>query len=344
MSKARLDPFDASLEATSELWSRLARPFETAVTVDALLGLSPDVVDQLVGVLIATCDEAEQLLEHMTKTLRTLKSSVGINTERCLGELRGTVQWSETIAAQASSVGSRDVFVCASPRRAYDIEENQVLVGALQAVADAGRRIDAVGGDSYEDEGIRRARVNAKAAGRFLDHRSLDGVRVDGGPSARAIRRTRRGRRNSSYRPALAMLERAGEPLSLAELAPYCDRRTRVQHGLLVGIIDELEARGLRVPLLRAEAGSLFAGPVEYVHPRRRGDVTRLHGILIGNVLVDVPQQVKERDRDATRAELEARSHGREVVPIVSPGDITIAVDVAIVAARAAEGSHPISS
>ncbi len=334
MNTPRIDPFAAGLDATEELWRRLARPFDTATTVDALLGLSPDVVEQLVGVLVATCDEAELLLDEMPKTLRRLKTSVGANNERCLSELRGPIQWSETFAAQASSLGNRDVYVCASTRRAYDIEENQVLVGALRAVACAGTGVDSVGEDSYEDEGLRRARHNAKLARRYLDHRMLEAVRVDGRPSARAIKRTRSGKTRASYRPALAMLERVTEPLSLDDLSPYCDRRTRVQHGVLLGVVEELESRGMRVPSLRAEAGSLFAGPVEYIHPRRRGDRTRLHGILIGNVLVDVPERLKERDPRAVAAELRARAHGRQIVPVVAADDIEHAVDVAVRAAR----------
>lgn len=334
MSTTLVDPFAAGLEPTAELWRRLARPFDLGGTVDALLGLSPDVVEQLAGVLLATCDEAERLIGGMPKTLRNLKTAIGSNTERCYGALRGPVQWSETFAAQASSYGSRDVYVCSSPRRDYDIDENRVLVGALRAVANAGSHIDKVEEDSYEDDGLRRARHNARIARRYLDHRSLEGVRLDGLPTRRALKRTRGGKHVSSYRAALEMLERVSEPLSLEELAPYCDRRTRVQHGVLLGIIDELEARGLRVPSLRAESGSLFAGPVEYIHPRRRGDRSRVHGILIGNVLVDVPERLKHRDRVQALAELEARAQGRRVVTVTDVDDIAVAVDVAIVAAR----------
>lgn len=334
MSPPRLDPFEAGVEPTAELWRRLARPFDLAPTVDALFGLSPDVVQQLAGVLTATCDEAEALLRTMPKTLRNLKSSVGAAEERCIGELRGPVLWSATFAAQGSSLGNRDVYVCAAPHRAYDIDENRVLVGALRAIAAAGHDADRVSDESYEDDGLRRARHNARVARRYLDHRQLDGITTEGRVSARALRRTRSGKSASAYRPAIAMLERAEEPLSLEELAPYCDRRTRVQHGLLLGVIDELESRGLRVPSLRAEGGSLFAGPVEYVHPRRRGDQSRVHGILIGDVLVDIPDRLKERDRDAAHVGLEARAHGRRVVAVLDGADIVGAVDQAILAAR----------
>ena len=80
MSTTIADPFEASLDATSELWQRLSRPFDTAATVDALLGLSPEVVEQLVGVLVATCDEAEALLSGMPRTLRNLKTAIGSST------------------------------------------------------------------------------------------------------------------------------------------------------------------------------------------------------------------------------------------------------------------------
>ena len=44
--------------------------------VDALLGLSTDVVQQLSGVMVATCDEAGQLLEEAPKLVRSLTTSV----------------------------------------------------------------------------------------------------------------------------------------------------------------------------------------------------------------------------------------------------------------------------
>ena len=52
------------LEAATGLWSRLARPFVLVDVVDALLGLSTEVVQQLAGVTVAVCDEAADLLEQ----------------------------------------------------------------------------------------------------------------------------------------------------------------------------------------------------------------------------------------------------------------------------------------
>ena len=185
MTSLRFDPFSGSIEATAELWQRLARPFEIGPTVDALIGLSPEVVVQLAGVLVATCDEAETLLDAMPVALRNLKTAIGANHERCYGELRGPVQWSETVAAQGSSLGNRDVFVCESPERAYDIDENQVLVGALRAVADAGRRIESVEDESYVDDGLRRIDALARAAPQIFA--GLGDAAVDLGAAAQHV-------------------------------------------------------------------------------------------------------------------------------------------------------------
>ncbi len=335
MSTLRVDPFAASLQATTELWDRLARPFDLTATADAVLGLSPRVVDELSGLLVATCDEAETLLAAMPRTLRNLKTAVHAQMERCVGELRGPVQWSETLAAQASSLGNRDVYICAATRRAYDIDENRVLVGALREIAAAGAQVERDDdGHGHEDE-VHRARRNARQARRFLDHGSLEAVRLDGRPTPRAIKRTRAGKSAGAYRPALAMLERATEPLSLEDMAAYCDRRTRVQHGVLLGIVDELERRGMRVPALRAESGALYAGPIEYLNPRR-SDAGPVHGIVMGNVLIDVPDPLRGATRERALADLRARARGRLAVPVLSAADIVGAVDQAIVTARGA--------
>ena len=201
MTTPRFDPVAATSEPTVELWSRLARPFDTAATVDALLGLSTDVVEQLDGVLVATCDEGETLLH-------------------------------------------------ACRRR-----------------------------------GARSRR--------------------------RSIRTTN-------------------------DASGYCDRHTWVQDGVILAVIEELEHRGMRVPALRTEGGSLFAGPVEYIHHRQLGSSSRLHGIVIGNVLIDVPQRLKHLDATELQVDLEGRAPGRQVVPVTCVDDIVPAVDAAVRTSRSA--------
>ena len=72
--------------------------------------------------------------------------------EKCRGELRGPVLWSETMSARSSSAGLQDVYVCSPPQRAYAIPENQVLAAALVSIRDAGRGVDSMSAQAYDDD------------------------------------------------------------------------------------------------------------------------------------------------------------------------------------------------
>ena len=126
------DPFD-------DLWARLARPFDTIPAVAAVVGLPPRAVAQLVGLTVSTSPEARELLQTFPRTVRSLATSVHTHAERCIGQLRGPVLWSETMSARSASFGDPDLFVCATPSRFYDIDENHVLVYALSELREAAR-------------------------------------------------------------------------------------------------------------------------------------------------------------------------------------------------------------
>jgi hypothetical protein len=318
--------------ATTTLWHRLARPFRLAETVDALFGLSPEVVAQLAGIRMCTSPEAGRLLAEMPRLSRALTTSVQAAPLRVRGEIRGPVLWSETMSARAASFGDPDLFVCTTPQRDYDTAENRVLVAALSELADGGKAIEHVG-DHYDDPTIREARAVARSARLFLDHPALARVsRVRVQP--RVLKRVRGSKSAERYRSALAVLEQANEPLDIDMLLPYCDRRTRLQHEVLLAVIEDLESRGMRIPALRVESGSLLAGPITYVHPRRLGARDHLHGILVGDVLIDVPDRLRETQRGRAAATLAARSHGRPAVLVLDRVEVPAAVDFAVRDAR----------
>jgi hypothetical protein len=314
---------------THELWDLLRRPFNVVEAVDAVLGLSPNVVRQLTGAMLATCEEAEDLLARTPRTIRSLSIAMSNQPEECRGGLRGPVLWSETLSARSSSPGRHDVYVCAAPARAYDIPENRVLVAALVAVRDAGRSVDTISARSYDDTTLRRARYNGMRAIRFLEHRALANV-ARHRPSPRELRRARSGNRRSTYTPALTMLARAADPLDAEDILPFCDRRTRAQHAVLVAMVRGLERRGFAAEKFRAVAGTLQSGLLRYHHPRRRGDRSRPSGILAGGVLVDVPDRVRDRNRERAEHAMLARSGGRPVVVVMEPSDVERSIDLAL--------------
>jgi hypothetical protein len=290
-------------------------------------------VHQLAGTILCTSPEAERLLHDMPTLVRALTTSVQASPVRSRGEVRGPVLWSETISARAASFGDPDLFVCTTPQRDYDTAENRVLVRALSVLADAGRAIEHVGVAHYDDPVMRSARDNGREARRFLEHPALAQV-ANERLRPRTTKRARAGKSAQRYRSALDVLERAVEPVSVEHLLPYCDRRTRQQHEVLLGVLLELERRGMRIPPLRVEAGALLAGPITYIHPRRLGARDRLHGIVVGDVLIDVPERARETSRERAAAALAARSHGRTTVLVTDVSEVRAAVDLAVRDAR----------
>jgi hypothetical protein len=322
------DPSDA---ATVALWRRLARPFALDEAVDALFGLSVDVVAQLMGVTAACCEEAELLLDRMPRLVRSLTTSVNSFPVRTRGEIRGPILWSETVSARAATAGDPDLFVCTAAHRDHDTPENRVLVRALAGVVAAGASVDRARG--YDDASLRRARENGRRARVFLDHPALKHVSRDR-LKGNTLRRAMSGKSARTYAPAFALYERLAEPVAVEDLLPYRDRRTSAQHRLVVAVVDELERRGLRVPPLRTEAGVILAGPVTYVHPRRLGRLDRLHGVLVGEVLLDVPDRLREHRRDRAQQTLDRRAGGRLAFVVMDPGEVPAAVDRAVEEAR----------
>jgi hypothetical protein len=265
----------------------LARPYDPERAIAALLGLSPRVTRQLLGAVLATSDEAEGLLATMPTVVRSLTIATTDRPQRTVGEIRGPILWSETMAARAASAGNPELFVCATTTRAYDTDENRVLVAALDLVRRSGHEAEQGLDDATAEDVVRRARHNAQVAARFLDHQALTQVPA-ARPTARALRRTRAGARRATYRPALTMLRRGAEPLGPALVQAFADEQTRSDHDLLAAILQRVETVTGDPVVLRSDAGELVAGRVRYRHPARSaGDHPA--GITVGSVQVARP-------------------------------------------------------
>jgi len=305
----------------------LARPYDPHRVTSALLGLSPNVTRQLVGAVLATSDEAEDLLDAMPRILRSLAIATTDRPERCFGEIRGPVLWAETMSARSSSAGDTGLYICATTTKAYDTDENRVLKAALDAICRAGHHAER-GMEGYTDDVVKRARHNGQHAARLMDHQTLAPVPV-ARPTGRSLRRTRAGSRRHTYQPALAVLRRAGDPLGPDHLDAFADDRTRAQHDLLAACLQRLEhVTGAR-PVLRTHHGGLAAGPLIFHHPGRRGDPGEIGGIAIGPVLLDVPDPLGG-DPDRARALLTLRAGARQAVLALGAEDVEQAVALAL--------------
>jgi hypothetical protein len=245
-------------------------------------------VRALAGALHTTSPEVIALLFQMPHVLRSLGIATTSRFERCFGEIRGPVQWSETMSARGATAGAADLYVCSTTARAYDTAENRVLVAALATVVDAARALER-GATIAEVEEARTdlgryARRNATLALRYLDHRALSGV-TRRPPTTKEIQRVRTSKRASTYLPAVLVLERAASPMGPLDVEGMADDRTWAEHTTLADVLDVLERRGHSV-LLRVHRGTLTGGPVTYVHadhPSRHDEA----GIHVGSTRLE---------------------------------------------------------
>lgn len=253
--------------STSRLWGLLRPPFDSVRAAEALLGLSPGAAKVMAGALHATSPEAIALLFQMPRTIRSLSIATTARPERCYGELRGPILWGETMAVRAASADDANHVVCAIAQRAYDTPENRLLAAALDSIVRAAETVTR-GNIGGTDTGLaRQSRRVAGQAKRFLDHRSLSGV-PRRRPAPREIRRVRLGKRTRLYRPALAVLARADNPIEPDDVAAMVDPETAAEHALVVAVVDAWRARGGRFAGFDVHHRGIDSEIVTYRHAR----------------------------------------------------------------------------
>jgi len=315
--------------ATRVLWDDLTRPFSVRDAARTLFGLSPEVIRQLAGALVATSSETEALLLAMPEVLRNLSITTVQTAERCQGEVRGAVLWAETMSARAGTAGATDVFICLTARRAYDTPQNRVLVAALTAIRHAAIDADPIARQAYDDEVLLRARMNGDEARRFLEHRTLRDVSRKR-PTRRDVAKAASGRRSQQYQPAIDVLRRNVDPIRLKNLLAFNDARTAWQHWLVVSLAAQLRRRGAPLGGFRVTpSGDLRAGRLTYRHPNVAAEThAPLHGVLFERLIVDVPDE-PGTDLDAATDALARRAQGRIPVVVTGAADVERAADLA---------------
>jgi hypothetical protein len=280
----------------SRLWRRLAQPVDPVAAAEVLAGIPHLNARLLLAVAVATSPEAEELIDGIPTVLRSLAVSTATRPIRCEGEIRGPVLWSETMAARAASPGAGGVFVCSSPMRAYDTDENRVLVAALTRLYRAALAAElAVEHDPRPAaQDVHRARRNGDVVRRAMEHRSLQAVtRVHA--NGRMLQKARTGTKAGVFRTAVALLQRSWAESGADDLDSYVDAETRIQHDLAADVLDTLDARGNHPGRLLVSGGSLTGGAFTFRHPRSPAVLEQglPAGVFIGGrpvtSLTDVP-------------------------------------------------------
>jgi hypothetical protein len=280
----------------ARLWRRLALPVNPAEAADTLVGLPPPNARQLLAVALATSPEADDLVRGIPTLLRSLGVSTTTRPVRCEGEIRGPVLWSETMAARSASPGAGGVFICSSPSKAYDTDENRVLVAAFQRVyRAAGAAEHEVDGSTHHANPlqIRRARHNGDLVRRALEHRSLQAVtRVR--PDGRMMQKARTGTKAGVFRTAVDLLQRSWAEMGAADLDAFVDEDTRKLHELAADVVDILSFNQALPDRLKIVDGTLTCRPFTFRHPgstavQERGEPA---GVFVNDVPITSITQV----------------------------------------------------
>lgn len=191
----------------SDVWRYLSqasrRDDETLLEAGALLQMSSRDVRTLARVQFLMSDAVQALLEEMPRLARRLRTTAIPEEERSPERVRGSIRWGPTFAERAAT-GLPHIYVTAPAKRAFQTPENEVLVGALEAISDQGRRTGWHHSASPEVGAETRARVSA--AERWLGLRSL--ATVERRPlDTRTVARVRSGRAARRYASAVSVVE-----------------------------------------------------------------------------------------------------------------------------------------
>ena len=144
----------------------------------ALIGDDVATLTDAVSITLAASPEAAALLDGMEFRVRTLPTTVHTSAERCVNSVRGPILWSETITARANALGNDDVFVCSTTSRSFDTVENRVLVGALEAIARAGRALRGPTGQKVPSDAAEQIASAAEEAANWRQHPRLVDIRA----------------------------------------------------------------------------------------------------------------------------------------------------------------------
>lgn len=332
-----MTPFASAdpLEATVRLWTHLAEPVDAVRATEALIGLTQAAARLTAAVVLTTSPEVDRLVDGLPGMIRKLAVATNARNERHMGEIRGPIVWSETLAARSASAGDPQLYVCASVTRAYDTPENRVLVAALRAIVAAAVLVDRQGLRRRNSALARHVRHNEGLAVRYLDHRALNGI--SRGPDRRDVARARAGKRRGTYEPALSVLRRAASPIGADHIAALGSRRAQAQHAALGATIEALVARGVHVPKLRPAGGALVGGPISFVNDEVAARTGQAAGIGVGDLLLDVPVDAAGAPVPGEHAfrSLTATAGSRPCAVVNDPGDVGWALDQYGVTSRA---------
>lgn len=200
--------------------------------------------------------------------------------------------WPETVDLVAAAPELLDRLAAltfsgaAAPSGETETPEHHLLCWCLRQIVAAGESLDRYSSTQFDDRSRRARRETAATATDLIQHEAIGATPLVE-DHVRAERRVANGSLRAPYATALAFCEAHRHGLRVEALASLVDRRTALQHHVLVAMLRVLWPVGVRGKVSVVD-GAVHVGPVSYRHPSCRGASGR-QGIRVGTLLIDVP-------------------------------------------------------
>lgn len=301
------------------LWNGFDPDIGHRARMPIFCGVPMQLMDDVMYIATARSRPAARLLARTPELMRNLSHRTTVKTERCVGHVRGPIQWSETITAWASGVGVNDVFVCGTPRRDFDVPENRLIVWLLKRLVSAGRRTAGDAAAWFDPDEIERVRLQGRTAQQLLSHPSLRGIssrKLDG----REWRLVRKSRHLDTYGPAIKLADRVAKPFGANEARAIASAATQEHHRVMVMLLEAVRSRGYAVPQLTIRGDFLESGHLRYRNPYIMVDrrLSAESGLFFGSARV------------LTRADTVPEDARGTAVLVITPADAAGVVDAVL--------------
>lgn len=272
---------------TMRLWQGFDPETKQKARIPIMCGVPMQLMDDVMYIAAARSRPAARLMARTPDILRHMAHQTTVKTERCIGHVRGPIQWSETITAWSSGIGVDDVFVCGTPQRDFDVPENRLLVWLLKRLVAGGRRCTGDAAGWFAPDEVERVREQGRAAQKLLAHRTLRTVtvrKVDG----RELRLIRKSRHLATYGPALKLAERVTNPFTALDARALVSDATVEHHRVMMMLLDAVRAQGRAVPMLTIRGDFMVSGPLRYRNPSIMVDrrLSAENGLYFGDTRV----------------------------------------------------------
>jgi DNA-binding transcriptional regulator YdaS (Cro superfamily) len=264
-----VNPTTPPVSPSERLWRLLAHPIVAVEALEVVVGLTTNEAAGLLGARVATSELAATYLRKVPALLRSGSITTVTEAEVCYNEVRGPIQWSETLSSRAASGSGAQVFICTSTRRGYDTPANRALKEALAILRDAAEAVGPTTALALSPDLQSQIRHVRSQAIQYSYHRILQDVSGQR-MGARDLRKLSASRRSSAAADSLELIRFATDPLPATAVARLVDAETEAGHRLFLAVVAGLADMGQNVLPVRVAEGAVIAGPATYRHHRAR--------------------------------------------------------------------------